>query len=134
MTTFFGEVASFIKENEADEAMKPYISGLQKGVGHLQQATMWLMQNGLAKPDNAGAASYDYMHMFGLVAFGLMWGKIAKAALARKAADASQAHSMDAKLMTGKFFFERMMPETGAHLARISTGADTMMAMTADMF
>ena len=134
VTTFFGEVASFIKENEADEAMKPYISGLQKGVGHLQQATMWLMQNGLAKPDNAGAASYDYMHMFGLVAFGLMWGKIAKAALARKAADASQASTMDAKLMTGKFFFERMMPETGAHLARISTGADTMMAMAADMF
>jgi len=41
---------------------------------------------------------------------------------------------MDAKLMTGKFFFERMMPETGAHLARINTGADTMMAMPADMF
>ena len=134
ITRFFGEIATFAKENEADEALKPYIAGLQKGAGHLQQATMWFMQNGLAKPDNAGAGSYDYMQMFGSVALGLMWAKIARAALAKKAADPSQAAAMDAKLLTGKFFFERMMPETAANLARISTGADTMMAMPADMF
>ena len=29
---------------------------------------MWFMQNAMAKPDNAGAGSYDYMHLFGLVA------------------------------------------------------------------
>ena len=41
---------------------------------------------------------------------------------------------MEAKLLTGMFFMERMMPETSAHLARISTGAATMMAMPAEMF
>ena len=95
---------------------------------------MWFMQNAMAKPDNAGAGSYDYMHMFGLVALGYMWAKIAKAAMAKKAADASQAGVMDAKLVAGRFFMERMMPETAAHLARISTGADTMMAMQAEAF
>jgi hypothetical protein len=29
---------------------------------------------------------------------------------------------------------ERIMPETAAHLARISAGADTMMALPADAF
>jgi hypothetical protein len=29
---------------------------------------------------------------------------------------------------------ERMMPETGMRLARISTGGDTTMAMPAEMF
>ena len=134
LMAFFGEITAFLKENEANEAMKPYTAPLAKGFGHLQQGSMWFMQNAMGKPDNAGAGSYDYMHMFGLVAFGFMWGQMAKAALDKKAADPSKAAQMDAKLLTGKFFMERMMPETGAHLARISTGSDTIMAMPADMF
>ncbi len=43
---------------------------------------MWLMQNAFAKPDNAGAGATDFMHLFGLVALGYMWGRIAKAAVA----------------------------------------------------
>jgi hypothetical protein len=95
---------------------------------------MWLMQNAMAKPDNAGAASTDYMHLFGLVALGYMWARIAETALAKRAADPAQTAAMDAKLIAGRFFMERMMPESGAHLARISTGADTMMAMPAEAF
>ena len=45
---------------------------------------MWFMQNAMGKPDNAGAGSYDFMHLFGLVALGYMWAQIAKAALAQK--------------------------------------------------
>ena len=131
---FFNEVGGYIKEHEADEAMKPYLAALKTGLGHLQQGTMWFMQNAMAKPDNAGAGSHDYMHMFGLVALGYMWARIAKAAMARKAADANSAPAMDAKLIAGRFFMERVMPETAAHLARISAGADTMMSMPADAF
>ena len=131
---FFAEVNAYIKENEADAALKLYLAGLKQSAGHLQQATMWLMQNALAKPDNAGAGSNNYMRLFGLTALAFMWAQIAKAALAKKAAGNGQAALMDAKLITGKFFVERMLPETAAHLARITTGAGTMMAMSADMF
>ena len=131
---FFGKVGDFVKENEADEAMKPYVAPLGKALGHLQQATMWLMQNATKNPDNAGAASTDYMHLFGLVALGFMWAKIAKAAIAKKAAGNGVATRMDAKLLTGKFFAERMLPETGVRLARITAGSETMMAMPAEMF
>ena len=95
---------------------------------------MWLMQNAMAKPDNAGAGATDYMHLFGLVALGYMWARIADSAIARKTEEASLTTIMDAKLIAGQFFMERMMPETGAHLARISTGAATLMAMPADAF
>ena len=131
---FFGKVGEFIKENEADEAMKPYVAPLGKALGHLQQATDWLMQNAMENPDNAGAASTDYMHLFGLVALGFMWGMIAKAALGKKAQGDGDVARMDAKLLTGKFFAERMLPETSVRLARITAGADTMMAMPAEMF
>jgi hypothetical protein len=39
---------------------------------------------------------------------------------------------MKAKLVTGKFFMERVLPESAAHLKRITTGADTMMELPAE--
>jgi acyl-CoA dehydrogenase len=132
--TFFNEVGAFCQEHAGDEAMKAYIAPLNQSLAHLQQATMWFMNNAMAKPDNAGAGAYDYMHLFGLVAMGYMWAKMAKAAQDKKGLGNGVAARMDAKLLTGRFFMERMLPETGAHLARISTGADTTMAMPAEMF
>jgi hypothetical protein len=132
--TFFNEVGAWCKAKDGDAALKPFVTGLKGGLDDLQKATMWLMQNAMAKPDNAGAGSTDYMHLFGLVALGYMWARIAESAIARKNEDASLATTMDAKLIAGKFFMERMMPETVAHLARISTGAETMMAMPAEAF
>ncbi len=132
---FFGEVGGFIKENEADESLKTYLAPLKVSLDHLQQATMWLMQNGLAKPDNAGAGSYDYMHMFGLVAMGYMWGLQTKVAQEKLKAGANgSTEKMNAKLMTGRFFMERMLPETNAHLTRIMAGSDAVMNLPVDSF
>ena len=131
---FFNEVGAFCQEHAADEAMKAYVVPLQQALGHLQQATMWFMQNAMAKPDNAGAGAYDYMHLLGLVAMGYMWARMAKVAHQKKTQGNGVAARMDAKLLTGRFFMERMLPETGAHLARISSGADSVMTLPADMF
>ena len=96
---------------------------------------MWLMQNAMARPDNAGAASTDYLHLFGLVALGYMWGRMVKAAHGKLANGAGDnAAFYEHKLVTGRYFMERAMPETAAHLARLSSGADTMMALPAEAF
>lgn len=129
---FFKEVGEFCEENRADQNMAPFTKQLKKGLNDLQAATMWLMQNAMAKPDNAGAASTDYMHLFGLVALGYMWGRMVKAAQAKLAQ--GQSSFYESKLVTGRFFMERIMPETAAHLARISSGADAMMALPAEAF
>ena len=131
---FFAEVNQFINESAGDERMKRYVEPLGPALAHLQNATYWFMKNGPARPDNAGAGSYDYMHLLGLVVFGLMWAQIAKAALAVKAKGNGVAARMDAKLVTGRFFMERMLPETAAHLARITAGADSVMALPAEAF
>jgi len=133
ITTFFTEVDSFVKANSGDEAMKPYAAPLGVALGHLQQATMWLMQNGLAKPDNAAAASTDYMHLFGVVALGYMWARMVKVAQEKIAGGASSDH-LKTKLVTGRFFMERVLPESAAHLARIQAGADTLMELSAEAF
>jgi acyl-CoA dehydrogenase len=132
--SFFGEVEAFCQENADDEALKAYVAPLRRGLAHLQQATMWFMNNAMSKPDNAGAGATDYMHLFGLVAMGYMWAKIANAANQKKAQGNGAAPAMDAKLLTGRFYMERVLPETATLATRIGAGADTIMAMPAEMF
>ena len=133
--TFFNEVGGFCQENAADEALKPFVGPLGQALQQLQQATMWFMQNAMAKPNNAGAGAHDYMHLFGLVTLGYMHALMAKTALAKLKAGANgQAERMNAKLVTARFFMERALPEAAAHVARIQTGADATMAFTAEQF
>ena len=91
---------------------------------------MWFMANTLGKPDNAGAGSTDYMHMFGLCALGYMWAKMAAAAQVKLKTGANGATSrMNSKLVTGRFFMERVLPETAAQLSRIQAGAASTMEL-----
>jgi len=73
--SFFNEVQTYLKERAGSDEMNVYLKPLGASLAHLQQASMWFMNNAMAKPDNAGAGSYDYMHLFGLVALGYMWCK-----------------------------------------------------------
>ncbi|MBP1858199.1 acyl-CoA dehydrogenase C-terminal domain-containing protein [Rhizobium herbae] len=135
ITALFKEIGDFCEENRADEKLVVYTKGLKKGLNDLQAATMWFMGNAMAKPDNAGAGSTDYMHLFGLVVLGYMWAKIAKTAEEKLAeGDTAREEYLKNKLVTAKFFMERIMPETALRKARIETGADTMMALDAAAF
>jgi hypothetical protein len=96
---------------------------------------MWFMGNAIGKPDHAGAGSADYMHMFGLVALGYMWCKMAAAANEKLKAGANgAAERMTGKLVTGRFFMERLLPETRAQLARIQSGAGSVMELPEAQF
>ena len=135
LRAFFGEVAAYIKEHGADAAMSPYMTPLGKALGELQEATMWFVQHAMANPENAGAGATDYMHLFGLVALGYMWCLIAEAAQAAQ----SRRHGSDngrmaQRLTTGRFFMERILPASGAHLARIKAGAESTMALPVEAF
>src|SRR5579864_9172338 len=130
---FFGEVGAFAKEQAGNEAMKPFVSPLSTALGHLQQATTWLMQNAMMKPDNAGAAATDYLHLFGFVTLGYMWAKMAKVTHDKIAAVGASPY-LTTKLVTGRFFMERVLPETAAHLARIQSGCATIMELPAEAF
>ncbi|MEN3976092.1 acyl-CoA dehydrogenase C-terminal domain-containing protein [Emcibacter sp. SYSU 3D8] len=131
---FFAEVGQFIAENKSDPVLGPLVAELEKALGRQQQATMWLMQNGLAKPDNAGAAASDYLRLMALVAMGHVWGMMAKAAQTRLAEGADNPAFYEYKLVTARFFFDRLLPDTGSLLKKIESGSESLMALPADAF
>ena len=124
---FFAEIDAFVAENEGDAALAPFTAGLASAKAQLQEATFWLMQNGMTNFDNAGASSHDYLQLFGLTALAYMWALMARAA----AAKAGEEPFYATKLKTGRYFIDRVLPETAAHLAKVKAGADAMMALDA---
>ena len=69
-------------------------AALEPALADLQAATMWLAQNGMADPDNAGAGAYAYMDLMGLVSLGWMWLKLAAAAKRASTAAPATGRSM----------------------------------------
>ncbi|WP_313197285.1 acyl-CoA dehydrogenase C-terminal domain-containing protein [Rhizobium sp.] len=132
--TFFKEIGDFCEENRSDEAMAPFTKGLKKGLNDLQASTMWFMQNAMAKPDNAGAGSTDYMHLFGLVTLGYMWAKMAKTAQEKLGSGDPREDYLKNKLTTARFYMEKIMPETALRKVRIEAGADSVMELAAEAF
>ncbi len=131
--SFFAELDGFVAENAHDDALKPFVDGLATVKGKLQDGTFWLMQNGLQNPDNAGAASTDYLHLFGLTGLAYMWALMAKAAQARIAGGDKDPFYAN-KVKVGRYFLDRLLPEADSHLAKLKTGSESMMALDADAF
>jgi alkylation response protein AidB-like acyl-CoA dehydrogenase len=132
---FFEMVKEFIKENEGDEALKKnFLDPLKAASKDLQTAVMYFMQTGTKNPNHALAGSYDFMHLFGHVCLGLMWAEMARAAKQAQAAGSGDAAFYETKLATGRYYMARQLPATSMHLARLQTGADTVMALDAEAF
>jgi alkylation response protein AidB-like acyl-CoA dehydrogenase len=130
---FFRILAEEIADAKADEQSAQLAGALERATGDLQTATMWLMQNGMANPNNAGAAAYPYMTLLGTVSLGLMWLRMAKASAASLAAgDDDMFHQT--KLVTARFYAERILPDTGTLRRKIEAGADSIMALPAEAF
>lgn len=130
---FFAMVAGECAAAKGDAATADFAGRLEKALGEMQAATMWFMGN-IANPNNIGAGAVPYMHLAGLVAVGLMWLRMAKAAAELKAAGEGDAAFLDAKLVTARFFAERMLPEAGSLRRQIEGGADAVMALPPEMF
>jgi alkylation response protein AidB-like acyl-CoA dehydrogenase len=132
---FFDMVKTFIKDNEGNAALKAdFLDPLKAASKDMQAAGMYFMQNGVKNPNHALAGSYDFMHMMGHVCFGLMWARMGKAAMDALEAGASDKEFYETKIATGRYYMARQLPATAMHLARINTGADTVMALEASQF
>ena len=134
LQAFLKIVADDVAGAKGDEKLAGVAEALEKASGQLGAATMWLMQNAMKNPNNAGAGAHHYMHILGIVATGLMWLRMAKAAAAQLAGGSEDVKFLEAKLVTARFFAERIMPDTGSLRRKIEGGADSLMALDPEMF
>ena len=130
---FFDMVKAECTGHDADPRMEPFTKALKIASKQMQAAGMFFMANGMKNPNAALAGSSDFLHLMGHVCMGLMWTRMARAALT--ALDAGgDAGFLQAKLATGRYYIARQLPACGLHLARIETGAETVMALEPQAF
>jgi hypothetical protein len=86
------------------------------------------MGRGMKDPNEIGAAAADYLRMFGLVATGWMWVRMASAAAGKEGAVAAN------KLTTARFFVAKILPQVHALGAQVDAGGSTVMALEAAAF
>jgi len=124
----FGLIGGWITDNEKDDKLASVVKPVKRGLDTLQQATMWLAQHGMQNPNDAGAGAYDYLRMMGIVVTGWMWARMAKLSQEKLAAGATNKNFYEQKLVSARYWMERMMPECPMLLERIQMGSEALMA------
>jgi alkylation response protein AidB-like acyl-CoA dehydrogenase len=126
---FFHPVAQFIDAHERDPQIGPLVQSFAASFRALQLATSLVIQTGSIDPEEAGAAATDYLRMFGLVALGFMWVRMAKVAVDTPPGPGQDAAFYRAKRATATFYIQRILPQAGALLYTIKAGKASMMAL-----
>jgi alkylation response protein AidB-like acyl-CoA dehydrogenase len=130
---FFDLVTRDIADARAAGDPAEIAEPLEKALQHLQGATMWLAQNGMADPNEAGAGAYAYMELMGLVCLGWMWLKMASvSARLRDSGDDPAFH--DAKVATARYFAQRELVEASGLRRKVEAGSATLMALSEEAF
>jgi hypothetical protein len=124
----FNAINDFLTGNENNTEIAEFVKPLRRGLDSLQGATLWLAQHGISNPNDAGAGAVDYLRMMGIVVTGWMWARVAKFAKAKLASNPPNANFYEEKLVSARYWMERMVPECPMLRERVETGSATIMA------
>jgi hypothetical protein len=126
--TLFGELTGYLKDNP--EA--PHREELKGALKSLESATMWIAQNAPKDPEQAGAAATPYLRLMALTVISYLWSRMA--GVARTQLDKGEGNKplLEGKLISARFFFEKILPEIEQLKQDIETGKDSMMDLGDD--
>ncbi len=129
---FFGPVESYLQQNASNPYLKSFIQPLRDSFDMLKSATQYVAQQLTTSPDDSAAAATDYLRMFGLVALGYLWARMAEVASAK--VNGGESLFYQAKIDTAHFYFERLLPQCSALHQTISVGSNIIMKFNDDAF
>ncbi|MDI9246516.1 acyl-CoA dehydrogenase C-terminal domain-containing protein [Marinobacter sp. CHS3-4] len=122
--TLFGELTGYLKDNP--EA--PHREELKGAMKALESTTMWIGTNAPKDPEQAGAAATPYLRLMALTVIAYLWSRMAGVAQAQLDKGEGNTPLLEGKLISARFFFEKLLPEIDMLQKDIETGKDSMMA------
>ena len=117
---FADEIRQFIAQAPAD--LNEFTQPLAAALDTLDQLTAWVLDRAQHNPNEIGAASVEYLHVFGYTAYAYMWALMARAAQGKEADDAFYA----SKLGTARFYFARLLPRIHSLSASVKAGSESL--------
>ncbi|WP_457787157.1 acyl-CoA dehydrogenase C-terminal domain-containing protein [Pseudomonas sp. PL-6] len=122
------EIKAFIAS--ADANLDEFTQPLAAAVQNLDELTAWVLDRAKGNPNEIGAASVEYLQVFGYTAYAYMWALMARAALGKEAQDAFYA----SKLGTARFYFARLLPRIHSLTASVKAGSESLYLLDAAQF
>ncbi len=129
---FFHPVQEFIKEHEDNEDLAEFVGPLAKSFDRLQRAALTVAQKGMANPEEAGAASTDFLSLFGHTALAYLWTRAV--IVSKPNENGSESLFYKGKIDTARFYMQKILPRTSTLFATIMAGKKTLMDIDEEAF
>ncbi|MDZ7783119.1 MAG: acyl-CoA dehydrogenase C-terminal domain-containing protein [Halioglobus sp.] len=130
---FTGVIDEFC-EAHGNEEYAEFIEPLKKAKDEWLELSMKLGEEATENADEAGAAAVDYLMYSGYVTLAYFWARMAVVAKRKIAEAEGDTAFYDAKVLTARFYFERLLPRTETLKATIRAGAPSLMDMPEELF
>lgn len=128
---FFHPIQDYLENQQANTELSEFTGPLSKAFGRLQKASQQIALTGLKNPEAAAAVASDYLRLFGLVALGYMWCKMAEIALLQPD---EESGFYKGKLHTARFFMQKLLPQSSSLFASIMAGESSIMHLEESSF
>jgi alkylation response protein AidB-like acyl-CoA dehydrogenase len=135
LINFIGEINQYLAAQAENAALREFTAPLDQLAQEWGTLTASIGGRAMQNPDEAGAASFDYLMYSGYAVLAFFWTRMAEVAL-RKLAESGGVDDgfYSAKVKTARFYFHRILPRTAGHKGAIEAGADSLMALSAEEF
>lgn len=127
--SFLADARAWLRDNAANMGVAPYADKLESALSLLETLTEELLAQAGRDPNAINAGACEYLDVFGYVIYAWLWAKM----MAVAAKDPSVALHKG-KLITGRFYFERLLPRAYSLAEQVRAGSDAMMALAEEEF
>ncbi|WP_328717305.1 acyl-CoA dehydrogenase C-terminal domain-containing protein [Halomonas elongata] len=131
---FTKEIHKFCQAEEGNPDMAEFVRPLAKLNAEWGELTMGVGMKAMNDREEVGAASVDYLMYSGYVTLAYLFARAVKQAKSALAAGTDDAAFYRAKVNTARFYYERLLPRTRAHVQMIQAGGESLMALSPDDF
>ncbi len=114
----------------AGSELSEFVKPLNAALDNLDDLTAWVLDRAKNNPNEIGAASVEYLQVFGYTAYAYMWALMARTALAKQGEDDFYA----SKLGTARFYFARLLPRIHSLSASVKAGSESLYLLDAAQF
>ncbi len=123
----FGKlIAQLVEEEGVNEKMAEFINPIAMLGDQMTKFTTEIGFKAMQNPDEAGAASVDYLRVAGHLVFGYFFARMAQVAL-REIANGNTDPFYQGKLQTARFYFAKLFPETASLMRTARAGSKSLM-------
>jgi hypothetical protein len=124
---FTDEIDSFCAQHEDSPELAEFVSALEPLSKEWRGLVNDILHRAIQNPDEAGAASYDFLSYSGYVTYAFLFARMADVAFAKLKAGAPDTAFYKAKIHTARFFFQRLLPRTRGLVVTMMSGAPNLM-------